>query len=127
MATYSDDQGTASGAIPVRLVNAAGSAFYTASGGGGGSSAPYVYTPLGYQQITSLGTAQSLTVPGTATVAFITVEGAAVRWRDDGTAPTASIGMPVGTGVQITYSGTLSAIQFIQQAASATLNISYFK
>lgn len=36
---YPDDQGATGGAIPVRLVNAAGDTFYTASGGGGGGGA----------------------------------------------------------------------------------------
>ena len=41
---------------------------------------------FGYQQITSLASATTPTVPVGATVAIVTVEGAAVRWRADGTA-----------------------------------------
>jgi hypothetical protein len=57
----------------------------------------------------------------------VTVEGQAVRWRDDGTSPTAAVGNPVQAGAQLVYSGALSAIQFIQQAASATLDVSYYQ
>ena len=81
---------------------------------------------LGYQQITSLSASTALTVPTGATMALITPESQAVRWRDDGVAPTASVGMPVAVGESLNYDGDLSRIRFIQQAASATLNVSYY-
>ena len=81
---------------------------------------------LGYQQITSLSSAATLTVPVGATMALIIPETQSVRWRDDGTAPTASVGMILATGSSLSYDGDLKAIQFIQTAASATLNISYY-
>tara|TARA_R110000868_G_scaffold195864_1_gene441671 strand:- start:552 stop:734 length:183 start_codon:yes stop_codon:yes gene_type:complete len=49
-----------------------------------------------------------------------------VRWRDDGTNPTASVGMPVAAGSYLNYDGDLKQIRFIQQTASAELNVSYF-
>lgn len=82
--------------------------------------------PLGYQQITSLGTAANLTPPAGATAALITVETAGVRWRDDGTAPTTSIGMPLSAGQSFTYYGSLSAIQFIAQSGSPVLDVAYY-
>ena len=93
-----------------------------------------VTTCIGYQQITSLSSAAKLTVPATTpnglnmkpTFALIVAEGAAVRWRDDKTAPTASVGMPLAVGVPLQYDGDLTNIQFIEQAASAKLNISYY-
>ena len=89
---------------------------------------------LGYQQITDLSSAVSLTVPqkdlsglaGTPRIAIITPEGQGVRWRDDGVAPTASVGMPLAAGVTLQYDGDLSQIQFIQQSATAKLNITYY-
>ncbi len=81
---------------------------------------------LGYQQITSLSSAVSLTVPATATYALIVAESQIVRWRDDGTVPTASIGMPLAAGAALKYEGNLRGIQLIEQAASATINISYY-
>lgn len=81
---------------------------------------------LGYQQITNLSDSTALTVPTGATMALIVAETQAVRWRDDGVAPTASIGMPLATGVSLSYDGDLKAIRFIQQLASATLNVSYY-
>lgn len=93
-----------------------------------------VTTCLGYQQITSLSSAQNLTVPTNGplgskqqpTVAYIICETQAVRWRDDGTAPTASVGMPLATGVPFPYDGDLTKIQFIEQTASAKLNVAYY-
>jgi hypothetical protein len=92
-----------------------------------------ITTRLGYQQITSLSSATSLTVPITdlnglscrPSIAMITPETQAVRWRDDA-APTASVGMPLAAGVTLQYDGDLTKIQFIEQTAGAKLNISYY-
>jgi hypothetical protein len=90
---------------------------------------------IGYQQISSLSSAQALTVPSVDPVtglnqrpnlALITPETNGVRWRDDGVAPTASIGMPLAAGVTLQYDGDLRKIQFIEQTASAKINISYY-
>lgn len=89
---------------------------------------------IGYQQITSLSAAANLTVPTTdksgnkqqPTFALIIAESKDVRWRDDGTAPTASVGMPLAVGVPLQYDGDLTNIKFIETAASAKINISYY-
>lgn len=81
---------------------------------------------LGYQQITSLSAATNLTVPANATMAVIVVEGQSVRWRDDGTAPTSTVGMPLAVGSSLNYDGDLKKVQFIQQASGGILNISYY-
>ena len=89
---------------------------------------------MGYQQITSLSSATKLTVPqkdlqglaGTPRIAIITAEAQGVRWRDDGVAPTASVGMPLAAGVTLQYDGDLSQIQFIQQTSGAIINVTYY-
>jgi len=81
---------------------------------------------LGYQQITTLSAATALTVPAEATMALIIPETQAVRWRDDGVDPTASVGMPVNVGESLNYDGDLRHIRFIQQTASAKINVSYY-
>lgn len=86
----------------------------------------YTTQVLGYQQITSLSSATALTVPTGATRALIVAETQAVRWRDDGTDPTASVGMPVATSTYLSYDGDLSRIKFIEQTASAKLNVTYY-
>lgn len=93
-----------------------------------------ITTCLGYQQITSLTSAAALTVPQRdlqglnqkPTFALITPLTAAVRWRDDGVAPTASIGMPLAAGVTLQYDGDLTKIRFIENGGTAELNISYY-
>lgn len=84
-------------------------------------------TPLGYQQLSVAGTAVGLTVPTGATMAIITVSGQIVRYRDDGTVPTASVGMPLAVGSIFNYASALSAIQFIAEASTATLDILYYQ
>ena len=81
---------------------------------------------LGYQQITSLSSATGLTVPRGATLALIVPETQNVRWRDDGTSPTASVGMPIFVGASLSYDGDFNKIKFIEETASAKLNISYY-
>jgi hypothetical protein len=81
---------------------------------------------LGYQQITNLTASTALTVPAGATMALIIPELQGVRWRDDGTAPTATVGMPLAAGTSLSYDGDLKAIRFIQQAATGYLNVSYY-
>ena len=88
----------------------------------------------GYQQITSLSSATGLTVPARTpdglaykpNFALITPEAQAVRWRDDGTDPTSTVGMPLAVGVTLQYDGDLSKIKFIEQTGGAKLNISYY-
>lgn len=91
------------------------------------SSAPGTASPLGFQRIgPGIAVSTALTVPAGATFAEIICETQPVRWRDDGVAPTASIGMPLGQDASLTYSGSLSAIRFIEQTPQATLSISYY-
>lgn len=91
-------------------------------------SASGMYESLGHQQIT-VTTAQSLTIPTTGTVAFalITPETQAVRWRDDGTAPTTSVGMPLAVGATLKYDAkSISAFQAIAQVAGGIINVAYY-
>lgn len=93
-----------------------------------------ITTRLGYQQITSLSAAAGLTVPSTdlnglacrPSIALITPETQGVRWRDDDVNPTASVGMPLAAGVTLQYDGDLTKIKFIEQTASAKLNVTYY-
>lgn len=81
---------------------------------------------LGYQQITSLSSSTALTVPAGATMALIVPETQNVRWRDDGVAPTASVGMLVVANSSMSYDGDLQKIRFIAATAGAVLNVSYY-
>lgn len=83
-------------------------------------------TPLGYQQITRLSTAQALGVPVGARIALIQAEVTNVRWRDDGTNPTSSVGMLLAAGEEVTYEGALDKFKAIEVLAGAQLNITYW-
>lgn len=82
---------------------------------------------LGYEQITGLSTVKTLTVPAGATLALLQAEAQNIRWRNDGTDPTAGIGMILVAGQAPTeYKGDLSLLEFIEATASAKLNVAYF-
>jgi len=83
--------------------------------------------PTGYQQLTSLAAAAGLTVPARSRRAIIQAEAQAVRWRDDGTNPTDSIGMRLNADEELEYDGDLAAIKFIETTASAKLNVTYYQ
>lgn len=66
-------------------------------------------------------------IPGGATRAYVTPETAAIRWRDDGTAPTTTVGYPVAIGAQLIYYGNLPTLQVIAQSGTSTVNIAFYR
>ena len=83
--------------------------------------------PKGYRQQTTLSAAIGLEgVPQGARAALIQAVTQNVRWRDDGTDPTDSIGMQLAAGRDMLYTGDLAKIKFIEEAASAELNVAYY-
>ena len=83
--------------------------------------------PLGYQQLTPLTTATALTVPPGAQFCWMKCTGQNVRWRDDGTNPTSTVGVLMQTTDHaIWYAGKLSKLKFIQVSATATLDVLYY-
>lgn len=87
--------------------------------------------PCGYQQL-SVDTASFLTVPtctgGPPTMVRIIPEGQAVRYRDDGTAPTATVGFPISvTAAPFDYEGNLGAIEFISQTSGGKVNALFYR
>jgi hypothetical protein len=97
-----------------------------ASGGPLGVKQTGIAPPLGYQQIAALTASQLLpTIPGAAVTAIVTPR-APVRWRDDGTAPTASVGMYLAADQALTYQGNLAALRLIAVSGSVEVNVSYY-
>jgi hypothetical protein len=93
-------------------------------------------TTLGYCQLAVTTAVQTSTcaggVPAGATWAMICNEGAAARWRDDGVAVTASVGVPLGSGlasapVCFNYFANFAALQWIAQSGTTLLDISFYK
>jgi len=85
------------------------------------------FKSLGYQQVTNLTAAVGLTIPAGASIALLQVTGQNVRWRDDGTDPTTTVGMVLtAAGDPYPFSGDLSKIKFIEASATAVLNVAYY-
>lgn len=74
--------------------------------------------------------AASLTSGGVvrgSTSAYIQIEAQAVRYRDDGAAPTTSVGMPIPAAGSLLYAGTLSAVRIIEVTSGAKANILQYR
>ena len=91
------------------------------------------YAQIGYQQLTSIDSSTLLNsvapgVPNGAAYAVVVPESQAVRWRNDGTAPTTTVGMPIAAGGSWIFEGRseLLALRFIGQVAGAKLNVVYY-
>ncbi len=60
--------------------------------------------------------------------ALVTVETATVRWRCDGTDPTASTGHQLGAGQSMEVWGDdMNRIEFIRETSDATVRVTYFR
>jgi hypothetical protein len=82
---------------------------------------------LGYQQIIGLAAATVPTVPDGCSLIVVAPETQGVRYRDDGTDPTAAIGFPLNPGQVLFFTGAqIPRLKFIQQAATSTLNLLYY-
>ncbi len=96
---------------------------------------------LGFCQQTSVSTAVGLSsgagacasgIPKGSVFAVVQVEGETARWRDDGTAPTASIGQPLAASTPIYFTSqvkggnALAAVKLIPETGSMTLDVSFY-
>ncbi len=85
--------------------------------------------PMGYTQ-QSISGLYALVLPVGVSAAIIGIEGNAIRFRDDGTPPTASVGQPIPAGSSLTYAANPASSQtlyIIPQTGTAVLNISLYK
>lgn len=90
---------------------------------------PKGWKALGYQQITNVQANAHVhfTVPAGAQCALVVCETQAIRWRDDGTDPTSSVGMPLAVATELFYRGELDKISMIAQVNGAVINIAYYR
>ena len=87
-----------------------------------------------YTQLTGIDAAAKTLAQGAPAIAIPTSQGYAVfvaeaqpvRWRDDGGAPTTTVGMLLTVGQPYVYSGPLSQIKFISAVAGAILNATIY-
>lgn len=96
--------------------------------------------PVAFEAITvsttAIGPTAATYSPGNGTTsnqassnyAFFRCETANVRWRDDGTSPTSSVGHLLNAGETLEYDGRLDKIKFIRTGATdASVTASYFR
>lgn len=93
-------------------------------------------TPLGYAQYTLGATAETLatmaggSIPAGALYVYVQVDpaGNTIRWRDDGVAPTTSVGFPLLASTFFQYEGTpLSAFKAISTTGTSIVNLAFYK
>lgn len=95
--------------------------------GGAGTYQTSVATTSNSASLTSGG------IPPNANMVVLQAEVANVRYRDDGGAPTTSIGMFIigsataTTADRIEYAGTLTALQFIAASGSPLLDATFYR
>ena len=66
-------------------------------------------------------------IPAGTSLIRIAPEGQAIRWRDDGTAPTTAIGHPLAVGAELIYTARGAAsLRVIGQVANAILNVTFY-
>ena len=87
----------------------------------------------GYKQGVSITTAKTLAtavggggIPNGSTIAVCQAEAQALRYRDDGTNPTASVGMLLNVGDIVEFDKDLNALTFIEVATGAKLNVTFY-
>ena len=85
--------------------------------------------PLGYFQFavdaTTAEDLSQVTIPQGADWALI-IPSAAIRWRDDGTAPTAAVGMPLAAGGSLEFDSDSRKMKLISQAGNADINVAFY-
>lgn len=82
---------------------------------------------ISHTQLTGISAATGLTVPDGTCRIDVAVTGQAVRWKGDGSLPTASVGMPIAVGATVSFSvASPSALRFIEQVAGAVLDVTFY-
>lgn len=83
---------------------------------------------LGFEPIADLSSVVRLpSPPPKAAYALIQAYTKAIRWRDDGTDPTATVGHLIPAGKTYRYLGNLLKIRLIEQEASATASVTFYE
>lgn len=84
---------------------------------------------LGYEQFAAgtINAATALNFPVGTQVAIFKPAAQAIRFRDDGTDPTAAVGYPVAVGAEYVYASvSISRLRVIASTAGAVLDVLYY-
>lgn len=81
---------------------------------------------VGKEQLTGFSSSKALQdIPETAILAILQAETQTVRFWGNGDTPTAAVGLFLAPGDSIAWVGQLEDLKFIEEAATAKLNVSY--
>lgn len=83
-----------------------------------------INSPVGYEQIVANGLVRYLNVPAGAKRAILQVEVGGWRYRDDGPAPSSTVGMLIDS--PLPYTGNLKALALLETAPGSILNVAYY-
>jgi hypothetical protein len=109
---------------------------HEATAGPNGCTNDGTLVPMGDEQITVSSTSIGFTTgtfaptgSGPAVLATFVVETNGVRYRDNGLAPTSSVGIPMAATSAWNVCGvtTIKRARFIRQTADATVSVSYYR
>ncbi len=84
-----------------------------------------VMVPKGFVQATTAGTATTLSPPAGSVYVLVQADNP-IRYRDDGVAPTAAVGVRIPADGTLFYTGDLTAFRFIGVASGAVVNLAYY-
>lgn len=118
---------TPAGGLAVAIIDASGNQAGIIGNPLVAQAAAYALTSTGFQQVASFSTSTGFTPPAGSTVCFIQAEGNSVRFRTDGSAPTATIGQLLATGVLLQETANLAGIKFIPTTGNATLDVDCYR
>ncbi len=84
-------------------------------------------SPKGYVQVAlSSSSVQQISPPQGASLALVKIEGAGIRYRDDGVDPSASVGMPLAIGESLIYDAVMNSVKVIGQSDGAICNVAFY-
>ena len=98
--------------------------------GGGSGTRTLIDVPQGFEQLAIADTAIGLaSIPDKATKAVMTVEDSTMRYRTDGTVPTATVGLRVFVGGTIVLNSRQQIVAFrsIRIGNSSEVNCEYYE
>lgn len=87
----------------------------------------YAQAPAGTFVTAKTLAVAGIAIPAGASLCVISCEAQAIRWRDDGTAPTTAVGMPLAVATELRYTArNLASMQIIEQVAGAIVNFNFY-
>lgn len=71
----------------------------------------------------TFGSAGAAGIPSGTQLLLLQPATQSIRWRDDGVAPTTTVGYPLAAGAELRYTGATGRLQVISATPGAVLNV----